>query len=376
MCECMVYRAVDFKPPSSLFPVGSVITWNQPSSASKSAKVVREFLRQDSALGPPWGTIYTIGSRTGRFIAEFSVFPSEEEVLLPCGSQFRVVGKASFGFKKLLEEAMECDLSNVDIIALEEVVVLEYREVPLAMTAEEQRRNPKVKEFCSTYPTMYMPLRTNHKEKGTTVVHIAAAVPENESVVQLVCCRMKDECLGVHSDEGKTALQVSLSCTEGGEGASLYLARRATDLDYLQLAEREVLLSFAVARGSLAVLKRTTNWLSELVVIRVKLIHLGVCTGQSEVLKFLLEAFKPLDLNAPEFSLAGQPLLHLAARDGHDRCVSVLCEYEVNVDSLDEEGRTALYLSSRFGHAEVVEQLCEHLASINITTSFGDTPLC
>eukprot|EP00906_Rhabdomonas_costata_P035617 RCo050039 len=32
----MVYRAVDFKPPSSLFPVGAVITWNQPSSASKS----------------------------------------------------------------------------------------------------------------------------------------------------------------------------------------------------------------------------------------------------------------------------------------------------------------------------------------------------
>lgn len=27
--EGMVYRAIDFKPPSSSFPVGSVVTWNQ-----------------------------------------------------------------------------------------------------------------------------------------------------------------------------------------------------------------------------------------------------------------------------------------------------------------------------------------------------------
>ena len=156
---------------------------------------MREFLRQDSALGRPHGTVYTIVSRTGRLIAALSVFPGEEEVLLPCGAQFRVAGRATGGLKSLLQEAMECDLSDVDLVSLEEVVVVLYRELPWAMSEEERRRNPKVVEFCTANATVKS-LLENVKVDGTTVVHLAAAVVGNESVVQLTCCRMSDAALG------------------------------------------------------------------------------------------------------------------------------------------------------------------------------------
>ena len=87
---------------------------------------------------------------------------------MPCGSQFRVAGKAGLGVKKLLEEAMECDLSNVDIISLVEVVVRLYRELPWAMTEEERRRNAAVVEFCTDYSALYQPLHSNFKVNGTT----------------------------------------------------------------------------------------------------------------------------------------------------------------------------------------------------------------
>jgi hypothetical protein len=70
----IIYRAIDFKPPSSFFAVGSIITWNQPSSTSKSAKVVRDFLSVEES-DEPFGTIYTIVSKTGRAIEDYSVLP-------------------------------------------------------------------------------------------------------------------------------------------------------------------------------------------------------------------------------------------------------------------------------------------------------------
>ena len=39
-CEDMVYRAINFKPPSSLFPVGAVITWNQVQHLQPSGYLV------------------------------------------------------------------------------------------------------------------------------------------------------------------------------------------------------------------------------------------------------------------------------------------------------------------------------------------------
>ena len=372
----MVYRAIDFKPPSSWFPVGSMVTWNQPSSTSKSAKVVREFLRQDSALGPVSGTIYTIGSRTGRLIAEYSVFPTEEEVLMSCGSQFRVVGKASFGVKKLLEEAMECDLTDVDIVALEEVVVEFYRDLPWAMNSEEQRRNPKVMEFCTTSTQAFLlPLRANFKENGTTVLHLAAAVPENESVVQLACCQMKNEVLGVLNDNGQTALQVALGCGEGGDGAALYLARRTADLDYLQPLEKRKLLGYALSRGSAAVLKRGLKWVDEILTHKVELLELAVRTGQDEVLKLLFEVLGEVNLNSSEFSIGGQHLLHIAAGLGHFRCIAVLCEYGADVSSVDPEGRTPMFVAARFGHTHAVAELFRLKANVGQAKKDGFTPL-
>ena len=80
-----------------------------------------------------------------------------------CGSQFRVVGNATFGFKKVLEQAMECDLTTVDIISLEEVVVTRYLELPEALTQKERRRNPKVIEFCAQGKLLYGRVRDNAK---------------------------------------------------------------------------------------------------------------------------------------------------------------------------------------------------------------------
>ena len=175
----MVYRAIDFKPPSSSFAVGSVVTWNQPSSTSKSAKVVKEFLSNTSS-SLPFGTIYTIVSKTGRRIEHLSVFAEEEEVLMPCGSQFRVVARAQLGIKRLLEEAMESDLRAVDVIALEELELGAYETLLLVLTPEERQRNFTLCAFIATAISNHedflntRSLAKNIVLQGTTALHLAS----------------------------------------------------------------------------------------------------------------------------------------------------------------------------------------------------------
>ena len=191
---------------------------------------------------------------------------------------------------------LQCDLSNVDIISLEEVVLVMYEQLPSAMTEMEQRRNPKVMELCTSTDAFTEVLKAPLKVNGTTVVHLAAAVPENESVVQLACCQMPDQALATPADDGRTALQVALTITEGGEGAALYLARRTADLDYLQPSERVKLFLFAVRRGSVGVVGQAVKWVEELQSHKVELIQAAVTAGQDAVLELVLAALGKVGL--------------------------------------------------------------------------------
>ena len=84
-----VYRAINFRVPQTLYQKGSVVTWNQPSSASSNPKVAKSFL-QNCTGGAPVGTIFIIQSTTARPISKYSVYPEEEEVLFRAGTQFQV----------------------------------------------------------------------------------------------------------------------------------------------------------------------------------------------------------------------------------------------------------------------------------------------
>ena len=201
-----------------------------------------------------------------------------------------------------------------------------------------------------------------------TVVHLAAAVAENESVVQLVCCQMKDEVLATQSDKGQTALQVALGLSQGGSGAALYLARRSSGLEYLKPDERQALLKFAVVQGSVRIVAQAKPWKSEVQAIEVELVQLGVRAGQSEALGLLLETLGQPSLGDAKYN-EGLPnqmsLLHVAAERGYFGCIALLCKYGAHVNGVESAGRTPLYLSARLGHISTVQELCKNGVNIN-----------
>ena len=75
----VVYRGIDCKLNPASYAVGSTITWQQFSSASKKAQQARKFLQPVGASGLG-GSLFVIEVKTGREIDAFSAFPEEEEV--------------------------------------------------------------------------------------------------------------------------------------------------------------------------------------------------------------------------------------------------------------------------------------------------------
>ena len=71
---------------------GSIITWNSLSSTSHSMNVTKMFLAKGSRASKSTGTLFIIENGWGYDIQQFSLYPTESEILLEPERQFEVLG--------------------------------------------------------------------------------------------------------------------------------------------------------------------------------------------------------------------------------------------------------------------------------------------
>jgi len=108
-----VFRGIDVQLPN--YKVGSKVVWQSFSSSSTDVKVATEFLEGGS------GTLFLIESKNGHQISQFSSIPSESECLFQPNSVFQITGEYTPASKKLLQDQLKIDLTNVRIMQLEEM---------------------------------------------------------------------------------------------------------------------------------------------------------------------------------------------------------------------------------------------------------------
>jgi hypothetical protein len=99
-----VYRGVKLNL-SAEYSKGSIVTWWGFSSCTTSVDVLsnKQFLGQTGTR-----TLFNIECQSAKSIKQFSIFPEEEEVLLPPARQFQVTGCLNSG-------------NNLHIIQLKEI---------------------------------------------------------------------------------------------------------------------------------------------------------------------------------------------------------------------------------------------------------------
>lgn len=72
------------------YEMGSIITWSGLSSTSPEMEVTKEFLARGSMTRKAAGTIFIIADGWGYDIQPYSLFPTETEILLEPGRQFKI----------------------------------------------------------------------------------------------------------------------------------------------------------------------------------------------------------------------------------------------------------------------------------------------
>jgi len=237
------YRAIDFRVPPALYREWSVVTWNQPSSASVDPRVARRFL-WGQVSGSPVGTLFIIEAETACDVAPYSVYPDEKEVLFRAGSQFQVLHRARPGLKSLLQAVMRCDLSTVDVCEMRELTLGCWRDLRRFLPPADLEGNTELLEFIDTLPTRRMVVRNVMTDvcqpmtslairpgDGTSVLHMAVRVPNNLPCVQLVSARLAGHSFRHRDSEGFTALEVAIAC--GHADAAVYLMHRSSAWHYL-----------------------------------------------------------------------------------------------------------------------------------------------
>jgi len=109
-----VYRGIDCKVKG--YSMNKTIVWPSFSSATKNPKVAIQFLSGSH------GTLFLIESLTAKSISKFSSHMQEDEALFMPNSTFIVISQMNSTTKKLLEEALNVDLGDVDIYNLKQIV--------------------------------------------------------------------------------------------------------------------------------------------------------------------------------------------------------------------------------------------------------------
>lgn len=118
----MVYRGISVLLNPDTYAQGKRFTWQAFSSSTKKQLSTLEFVKVMPGR-KLLGSMFAINSITAKDIRHFSVYPSEEEVLFPPNSQFRVdkVVTAESDKKSLLDQLGAYDMSDLDVYVLQQI---------------------------------------------------------------------------------------------------------------------------------------------------------------------------------------------------------------------------------------------------------------
>ena len=377
--EGIVYRAVPYRPPLSLYSKGHVVTWNQPSSTSEDPRVARQFLKS-TGRGRPTGTIFVIHSVTGRPIEEHSLHKEEKEVLFPAGTQFQVVNQADVGLKRLLESAMRCSLSQVDVYEMRELVLDSWCDVERYLDAAQSMQNRELLDLIKQQPTQLLNVRNVVKvfcstmsslltsEDGSTALHLAAAVPNNLLVVQLVCSGLQDGDGGAQNGAGKTALQVAVDM--GHQDTALFLLQRFHGWQQLSRAECCTALPWVCAAGDKGLVEVLCTAAESTAAVQQ-----GLMAACAQNQRSCIETLVEYHVDVGQAQADGQTAVMSAAQKGHASCVLELVRHRADVGAAREDGHTALMFAAEQGHVSCVEALIACQADVEAAKADGSTAL-
>lgn len=119
-CVQSVYRGIRIRVKPNSYMLGTTVTWQGPSSASRSAIVPLGFLHQDG--NKLTGTMFVIRSSTGKSLDDFSAYAHEEEVIFGLNSFFQVtqVVTSDSDKKAVLPPLTQYDVQNLDVYVLQQ----------------------------------------------------------------------------------------------------------------------------------------------------------------------------------------------------------------------------------------------------------------
>jgi hypothetical protein len=117
-----VYRGIKVLLNPDVYAPGKQITWQGFSSSTKKQTATLEFVNNLPGRKLQ-GSLFVIDSITAKDIRHFSAIPSEEEVLFPPNSQFKVekVVTSEPEKKALLNELGAYDMTDLDVYVLKQM---------------------------------------------------------------------------------------------------------------------------------------------------------------------------------------------------------------------------------------------------------------
>ena len=117
-----VFRGIKVLLNPLIYAAGKRVTWQAFSSSTKNQLATLEFVTQ-LAGRKLHGSLFVIHSITAKDIRHFSAFPSEEEVLFPPNSQFKVesIVTSEHAKKQLLDQLGAYDMTDLDVYLLRQV---------------------------------------------------------------------------------------------------------------------------------------------------------------------------------------------------------------------------------------------------------------
>ena len=116
-----VYRGIKVLLNPDVYAPGKRITWQAFSSSTKKQMATLEFVNISGRKLS--GSLFIIDSITAKDIRHFSAIPSEEEVLFPPNSQFKVekVVTSEQEKKALLNELSAYDMTDLDVYVMKQM---------------------------------------------------------------------------------------------------------------------------------------------------------------------------------------------------------------------------------------------------------------
>eukprot|EP00756_Hemistasia_phaeocysticola_P042593 Hpha_TRINITY_DN16977_c0_g1::TRINITY_DN16977_c0_g1_i17::g.56229::m.56229 len=375
-----VFRAMNFRVSDALYTPGSVVTMPHATSASTEPGVVKDFLGQAGSKGVT-GTILILRVRRAREVWKFSVYPDEREVLIPTNTQFRVVSAPDVGVRKLLESALDTDLSNVAVVELQEISFVSWGDLRNILTPIERFRNEpllktiqglKVEEERPTfhrdpvtgeYVEVHFPLATalpcveGKEDEGKRKTLLQLALQQGDESVVLLC--IANLSIADHTDAFNEALAGAVRAKALGDAH-----HPSNDLNDDDHSSRDKIIAVLLSKGA-----RAGSLPEKLLTTDLALVG---CLCKLDVIDKVITA---LGSAFWKKGSGGMTVLHAAAANNRDDLLTKLLEAdEVSINECDDEGRTPTFVAARYGHAKALDVLIKHGANVNQATTKDETP--